>query len=261
MIDKTIFKELIAYNGFLKDLISNFQQTSLSLSSIRLEKKLIPFNSKNKNSLIESYADVRYNAIDELNQLRELCEQLSSLGKNFNRNKLEALPVSFSIYECQEIIQGWIFHYEQEVLIYNYSGKIDYTKHNYLLEHTGVFISNCHSEILQRLLHISKIINSYIENFSFETSPRITEKENVKDVWGKSQSNDSANKPTLSVSYTKKEILTKLGLLNDKAKNCDFRLWDKCVKNKYEIRENTRQSFQIRLDTLPVELTKNFKPI
>ena len=161
--DNPIFEKLIVYNGSLKDLISEFEKANLELSYVHIENLdghlakayKIP---KSSPQIKETEKDglERWGVLDILNNLESHCANFLSLCNTiYNKPSVGELPVYVSILESMDVIENWRNCYKTEIQ--------DYHKYEFL-GRVSFFVSGVSYQTTDRLSHISKIVNSYIES-------------------------------------------------------------------------------------------------
>jgi len=211
--DNPIFQDLTAYNSLLKDIIAEFEKTKLSLSFVGRElETLDPFiyakvekntklNKKTKAYLASElkkipkssspFNEMRlWSIIEDLNNLDGHCELLLSLCSSlYKKHHFEKLPVSFSICESMELLEDWRVCCKTEVLDYHADGRNyeDFWKYKYFLERISIFVSGCFSKTTERLSHISKIVNSYIESMVLPAAAGGKTGDNIKAIQEKQE--------------------------------------------------------------------------
>jgi hypothetical protein len=168
--DNPIFEDLAAYNGKLKDLITKFQKTNLELCSVHIECEVLnpakiernpKLDRKTKAYLLSEAKKIpkvdemrRCDILDRLRILNRHCEEFLVWCDNlYGKPDFKKIPVHVSITESLEVIINWQSCYE-EVKACSYE----------LLGHVSFFLHNDFSQTTERLSHISKIVNSYIES-------------------------------------------------------------------------------------------------
>lgn len=168
--DNPIFEDLAAYNGKLKDLIPKFQKTNLELCSVHIECEVLnpakiernpKLDRKTKAYLLSEAKKIpkvdemrRCDILDRLRILNRHCEEFLVWCDNlYGKPDFKKIPVHVSITESLEVIINWQSCYE-EVKACSYE----------LLGHVSFFLHNDFSQTTERLSHISKIVNSYIES-------------------------------------------------------------------------------------------------
>jgi len=172
VFEQPVFPTLLSFNCILKDLIEEFGEVSCDLLLVNKALEAFachsePLQEHKEGPNIEKLEVETMKG--RLSDFKASCEETLTLIDSLTEETgFDELPIAPSILEAAEILEKYCFR--QDLAGVNLTSILEYeyerTGYKWFLERVGAFGDNVHANTINRLTHVSGILNKYLDNIA-----------------------------------------------------------------------------------------------